>query len=256
MDRRPAAGRNRRALRHAHLCVLEGRARSRLRRLAAGAGRSPRAGVLCGEGQLEPRHPVGVRAPRRRLRHRLGRRTRARARRRRTCRQGRVLRRRQDPRRDAPGPGGRHPLLQRRIRRRARAPERGRRRTRQTGADRAARQSRRRPEDPPLHLHRAQGQQVRRRLRRCARPLPPRRRATQPAHQRRRLPYRLATARPGADGRGRAEAARPGRSPRRRRHRAGAHRPRRRTRHPLPRRDPAGGRRLSGAPSGGVRGTQ
>ncbi len=83
--------------------------------------------------------------------------------------------------------------------------------------------------------------------------LPPRRRAAQPAHHRRRLPHRLAAARPCADRRGRAEAARPGRWPRRRRHRARAHRPRRRAGHPLPRRGPAAGRGLPRPLAGGLR---
>ena len=64
---------------------------------------------------LEP-----ARAPGQRLRHRLRRRARARARRRRRSRQGRVLRRRQDRGRDGGGARGRHPLLQRRVGRRAR----------------------------------------------------------------------------------------------------------------------------------------
>ncbi len=73
-------------------------------------------------------------------------------------------------------------------------------------AGQAARQSRCRPQDPPLHFHRPQGQQVRRRLR--ARPDLYRRPAPaasrDPGH---RLPYRLANARTGAVRRGARQGA-------------------------------------------------
>ena len=80
--------------------------------------------------------------------------------------EGRVLRRRQDPRRDAPRAGGRRALLQRRERGRAASccrkwPSRAGR----TRAGQPARQPRRRRQDPPLHLHRPEGQQVRHRAR-------------------------------------------------------------------------------------------
>ena len=71
-------------------------------------------------------------------------------------------------------------------------------RARRARAGVAARESRTSTQDPPLHLHRPQGQQVRRRLR--GRPALYRRAAALPTymHHRRRLPHRLAAARPRA----------------------------------------------------------
>ncbi len=75
---------------------------------------------------------------------------------------GGVLRGRQDPRRHAPRPGSGRALLQRRIHRRAGTAATGGRGGWVCGrADLAAGQSRRRRRDPPLHLHRPQGKQVR-----------------------------------------------------------------------------------------------
>ena len=79
-----AAGRHRAPLRHA-LLRLFARPRSRraYRAFAARAGGPRRAGLLLGQGELEPRRARAAGAARRRLRHRLGRRAGARARRRR-----------------------------------------------------------------------------------------------------------------------------------------------------------------------------
>ena len=121
-------------------------------------------GLLRHEGQLLARRAARLRRGRLRLRHRLRRRTGARAGRRRRPGQGDLLGRRQDPRRNAPGAGGRHRLLQRR--------ERGRdstcsTRSRWQQGQRAPVSVRinpeRRSEDASLHLHRPEGQQVRRR---------------------------------------------------------------------------------------------
>jgi hypothetical protein len=100
----------------------------------------------------------------------------------------------------------------------------------------AARQSRRRRENPSLHLHRPQDGKIRHRLRRSLRYLPSRRAPAAYRGEGHRLPHRLATARSGTGRRGRGQGAGAGRSPGRRGHRAGTHRPRRRHGHPVPRR--------------------
>ena len=109
----------------------------------------------------------------------------------------------------------------------------------------------RRPQDPSLHLHRPQGQQVRRRARTRAARLPARRVAAGPAGGRHRLPHRLADhrrQRPTSTRMDRVldlvEADRGGRHP------AAPHRLRRRPGHRLQRRAAARGRRACGAAAG------
>ncbi len=138
----------------------------------------------------------------------------------------------------------RRALLQRRKRRRARAARRGRGRKRPHGPDQPARQSRRRPENPSLHLDRPAREQVRHRPCRRARRLRARRQparrsrwsasiATSARRSSRRAPIvdaldRLLDLVEAVEGDG--IAPRP-------------HRPRRRPRHHLRRRDAAAGRR-------------
>ena len=169
--------------------------------------------LLCDEGELEPGRAAGVRARRLRLRHRLRRRAGARARGRRRPGKRHLLRRRQDARRNA----------------RTRSTpacccfnvesdaelevlNEVARRMRQARAGQPARQPRRRPEDPPVHLHRPEGQQVRHRARRrrCA---AYRRAAALPGLRggRHRLPHRLADHRRRAVPRRAGPPARPGR---------------------------------------------
>ena len=131
----------------------------RVRERAAGARR---AGLLLGQGELEPRRPRAARAPRRRLRHRLGRRAGARPRRGRRPAQDAVLRRRQDRGRDPLRAGEGHRLHQSGIRGGADEGRRGRAAARQARAGRVPRQSRHRREDPSVHLHRPAREQVRR----------------------------------------------------------------------------------------------
>ena len=141
----------------------------RLRACAAGPA-PPR--LLRDEGELDARGAADLRRGGLRLRHRLRRRARARPRRR--CRPGarRLLGRRQVARGDAAGAARARALLQRREPRRARAAERGGRGARRARAGQPARQPRCRRGHPPLHLDRAEGQQVRHRPRPGARGLP------------------------------------------------------------------------------------
>ncbi len=76
-------------------------------------------------------------------------------------REDRVRRRRQDRRGDPRRAGSRRADVQRRERGRARRDRPRGRHDRQGRADRAARQSRRRPQDPPIHLDRQEGVEVR-----------------------------------------------------------------------------------------------
>ena len=130
--------------------------------------------------------------------------------------QGRVFRRRQvgggDPRRAR----GRHPVLQRRIRKRARAHRPHRRRARQARAGQPARQPGRRRRHPPLHRHRAQAEQVRHRRTpmrsRCTHGRAALRNVRDRGH---RLPHRLAADRDRADRRSARQDRRAGRAARR-----------------------------------------
>ncbi len=141
----------------------------------------------------------------------------------------------------------RHPLLQRRIDSRAAPLERSGRRHGPARAGVAARQSRRRRQDPSLHLDRAQGKQVRRRLRRRAGLLP--HRGGTAAHRggRHRLPYRLAVAGRRAAAGSAGQGDRTDRPAGGGRHPGASPRHRRRHRHHLRRRAAGGGRRLPGA---------
>ncbi len=126
------------------------------------------AGLLRDEGELQPRRAQCAGAARRRIRHRLRRRTRTRAGGRWNRVESRVLGCRQERARDRAGAGRGHPVLQRRVRRRT-----GTHRRRGTAHGYArpdfgpCESGRRRPH-PSLHFHRTQGKQVRRRLRRDA----------------------------------------------------------------------------------------
>ena len=119
----------------------------------------------------------------------------------------------------------------------------------QACADQLPGQSGRRSEDPPVHLDRPEGRQVRHRIRRRAAAVPTRSGPAAPRRARHRHAHRLADHRPRTALRGGRQGVRSGRSPERGRYRARAHRPGWRHRHPLPRRgDDRAGRLRGGHP--------
>ncbi len=93
--------------------------------LAPGLRRPRHAHLLRAEGQLQPGRDRHARPSRRRHGRGVGGRAAARARGRRLGRQDHLRRRRQDARGDGLCAEGGHPRLQRRVRARARGPERG-----------------------------------------------------------------------------------------------------------------------------------
>ena len=121
--RRRAARSHRRALRHAPASSTPRRCWKARTAPSTRHSRRSAPRLLRDESELQPRHPRSFRPTGQRLRHRLRRRARARDRCRRRSAQGRLLRRRQERRGDGGGARGRHPLLQRRIGGRARAPD-------------------------------------------------------------------------------------------------------------------------------------
>ena len=218
------------------LCLFARGARGRVSRLLRRVRRRSPSRLLRRQGEFQPGCTEHPRAPRKRLRHRFRRRVGAGHRRRRRSGEDRVLRRRQDAARNGSRAGGRHPVLQRRVGRRARDARCDRPPRRQDRPDFAAGESRRRPENAPLHRDRSQGEQVRCRLRGRARTLPPRRRPSRRCGARYRLPHRLADHRNRGLCGGRREDVRARRPARSRRHRSAPRGPGRRARHSLPRR--------------------
>ena len=241
--RRPSARRllARRAgarVRHAAVCVFAARDARCRGRLPARAGGPAASAVLRDEGQPQPGRAADLRAGRLRLRHRLGGRAGARAGRGRQCLQGGLLRRRQDPRRDAPRAAGRRALLQRGKPGRAGAAVAAGGGRGPHGAGEPARQPRRGRRHAPLHFHRPEGQQVRHRARPGGGQLPPRRQPAGAAGGGHRLPHRLADHAGGTLSRRAGPPARPGRGGGSRGHPHPPCRRRRRPGHPVRRRKP------------------
>ena len=148
------------------------------------------------------------------------------------------------------GFGGGHPLLQRRVGSRAGPIERGGGQHGQGRADQPARESRCGCQDPSLHLHRPQTEQVRRGLHRGAGAVSQGSSHAAPARHRHGLPHRFAAHRGQPVHRGSGEGAGAGGSTGGRRHSSGASRSGRRPRYPLRRRDPPFHRGICASPAG------